>query len=116
MPYATKAPGPSRWLTSHPKFWPKNPVTKVNGRKTVARMVSCSTEAFCRTLTNLGLLDRDHGHVGLEHCAEQVALGDDLLVDQQQVVLDVPDIRVQLRGFGGALDGGDHGQQGWTAR
>jgi len=26
-------------LTSHPKFWPKNPVTKVGGKKTVARLV-----------------------------------------------------------------------------
>jgi len=23
------------WLTSHPKFWPKNPVTNVSGRKIV---------------------------------------------------------------------------------
>jgi hypothetical protein len=37
--------------TSQPKFWPKKPVTKVGGKKTVGRIVSCSTVAFCRTLT-----------------------------------------------------------------
>ena len=37
--------------TSHPKFWPKKPVTKVSGRKTVARIVSCSMVEFCWTLT-----------------------------------------------------------------
>ena len=36
---------------SHAKFWPKKPVMKVRGRKTVARMVSCSMVVFCRTLT-----------------------------------------------------------------
>jgi len=38
------------WLTSHPKFWPKNPVTNVSGRKIVARIVSCSMVEFCRRL------------------------------------------------------------------
>ncbi len=37
--------------TSQAKFWPKKPVMNVSGRKTVARMVSCSMVAFCRTLT-----------------------------------------------------------------
>ena len=35
--------------TSQPKFWPKNPVTKVSGRNTVARIVSCSMVSFWRT-------------------------------------------------------------------
>ena len=38
-------------LTSQPKFWPKNPVTNVRGRKTVASTVSRSIVVFCRTLT-----------------------------------------------------------------
>ena len=46
---------------------------------------------------DLGLLDRDHRHVGLQHRAEQVTLGGDLLVDQQQVVLDVTQVGLQLR-------------------
>ena len=46
---------PSWCLTSHPKFWPKNPVTKVSGKKIVAKMVSCSTVEFCRTLKKYGL-------------------------------------------------------------
>src|SRR2546423_9806490 len=32
---------------------------------------------------DLGLLDRDHRHVGLQHRAEQVPLGRDLLIDQR---------------------------------
>jgi len=43
--------GPSMCRTSHPKFCPKKPVTKVSGRKTVARIVSCSMVEFCWTLT-----------------------------------------------------------------
>ncbi len=35
----------------------------------------------------------------------------DLLVDQEQVILDVAQIRLQLRGGGGALDRGDHAEQ-----
>ena len=76
----------------------------------MARMVSCSMVAFCRTLT-LRLLDRDHRHVGLQHRAEQVTLGGDLLVDQEQVVLDVTQVGLQIRVRRSALDRGDHAEQ-----
>ena len=101
--------------TSHAKFWPKKPVMKVSGRKTVARIVSCSMVEFCRTPT-LRLLDRDHRHVGLQHRAEQVALGGDLLLDQQQVVLDVAQIGLQLLGRGVRLTVATTPSSGWTAR
>src|ERR1700730_8991511 len=42
----TNSVGPSIFRTSQPKFWPKKPVTKVSGRKIVARMVSCSIVVF----------------------------------------------------------------------
>ena len=51
---------------SQPKFWPKKPVMKVSGRKTVARMVSCSMVVVLPD-ADLVLLDRDHRHVGLQH-------------------------------------------------
>ena len=60
---------------------------------------------------DLRLLHRDHRHVRLEHRAEQVPLGGDLLVDQEQVVPDVPQVRLQLRGLGRLLDGVHHGEQ-----
>ena len=41
MPSRTKAASESMWSTSQPKFWPKNPVTTVSGRNTVAISVSC---------------------------------------------------------------------------
>jgi len=43
--------GLSMCLTSQPKFWPKKPVTKVSGRKIVARIVSCSMVVFCWRLS-----------------------------------------------------------------
>jgi hypothetical protein len=43
----------TRW-TSHRKFCPKNPVTKVNGRKMVAMTVSC----FMTALRRLETLER----------------------------------------------------------
>src|SRR6516165_8002043 len=43
-----------------------------------------------------GLLDREHGHVGLQYAAEQVTLGGYLLVDREQVVPDVAQIMPQL--------------------
>jgi hypothetical protein len=45
---------------------------------------------------DLGLLDRDHCHVGLQYRAEQVTLGGDLLVGLEQVIPDVAQIVPQL--------------------
>src|SRR5919198_6067368 len=41
----------------------------------------------------LGLLRRDHGHVGLENRGQQVPLSRDFLVDEAHVVVDVPEVR-----------------------
>src|ERR1700758_3723803 len=97
--------------TSQPKFWPKNPVTKVSGRKTVARMVSCSIVLFCWTLTFVCSTEIT-AMLASSTVPSRSRWAGDLLVDQQQVVVDVTGVRLQLRGFGGALDGGDdHGEQ-----
>ena len=50
MPKTRKAPNPEMWSASQAKFWPKNPVTNVSGRNTVAMMVSRSIVELCRTL------------------------------------------------------------------
>ena len=97
-------------VTIQAKFWPKKPVTNVSGKKTVAEDRELLDGGVLPD-ADLCLLDRDHRHVGLQHRAEQVTLRGDLLVDQQQVILDVTQIRPQLRGRGSALDGGDHGEQ-----
>src|SRR5438874_1466929 len=95
MPKIRNVGSPSMLLTSQPKFWPKNPVTNVSGRKTVASTVSCSMVVFCRH-ADVGLLHRDHGHVGFEDGAQQVALGGDLLVDQDEVVTDVSEVGAEV--------------------
>src|SRR5262249_8326903 len=55
---------------------------------------------------DLGLLDRDHRHIGLEHRAEQVTLRGYLLVDQQQMVIDITQVWLQLLDVGGPFDRG----------
>src|SRR5215469_16888448 len=59
---------------------------------------------------DVGLLDRDHGHVGLQDRAEQVALGGYLLVDREQVIPDIADIVPQLL-IDHALDRAGHREQ-----
>jgi hypothetical protein len=54
MPNARKAGRPPSLTTSQPKFWPKNPVRKVSGRKTVAMTVSC----FITSLSRFDTIDR----------------------------------------------------------
>ena len=83
------------WSTSQAKFWPKKPVTNVSGKNTVARTVSRSIVAFCRMLIMVCSV-ADHGQVGLQDGAEQVALGGHLLVDQQQMVLHVAHVGRQF--------------------
>ena len=39
-PSTRKCPGPLMWSTIQGKFWPKNPVRNVSGRKKVATIVS----------------------------------------------------------------------------
>jgi hypothetical protein len=51
MPKTRKTQSESMRLTSQPKFWPKNPVTKVSGRKIVAMIVSCFMTTFRRLET-----------------------------------------------------------------
>jgi hypothetical protein len=98
------------WRMSHAKFWPKKPVMKGQGQEDGGQDGELLDGGVLLD-ADLGLLDRDHRHVGLQHRAEQVPLGGGLLVDQQQVVVHIAQVGLQLGGFGGALDGGDHRQQ-----
>ena len=61
---------------------------------------------------HLRLLDRDDGHVGLQDRCQQVSLGGDLLVHQQQVVTDVPQVGQQVTVTSGPFDGAEDRQQG----
>ena len=47
IPAAQNAAAESISFTSQRKFWPKNPVMKVSGRKTLATIVSLRTMSFC---------------------------------------------------------------------
>jgi hypothetical protein len=60
--------------TSQPKFWPKKPVTNVSGNG------GQDGEPFhggVLAVADLGLLDRQHGHVRLQDRAQQVPLRGD---------------------------------------
>ena len=73
---------PSRLPVSQGKFCPKNPVTKVSGRNTVAR--TSAAPSWRLPDRQPGLLDGDDCHVGLEDGREQVALRRHLLVDERR--------------------------------
>jgi drug/metabolite transporter (DMT)-like permease len=51
IPKTRKTQNELMCFTSQPKFWPKNPVTNVSGRKIVAMIVSCFMTTFRRLET-----------------------------------------------------------------
>ena len=77
-------------------------------QEAVARIVSCSMVAFWRTLTFV--CSTEITAMLASRTVPEVTLRGDLLVDQQQVILDVTQIRLKLRG-GGPLDHSDNGEQ-----
>jgi hypothetical protein len=60
IPRAKKAGPLSTWPTIQPKLWPKKPVTKVSGKKTVAGdrvaaiLTGCSFSRWARVIWEVG--------------------------------------------------------------